>query len=240
LDVDGKNQKLAFLERGMLYDESRQYRSFHNQAQIVGRNFNPYCSYIASDAHRCYEPYLNKFERHVLFVRPDYFVILDRINTLNVSGETHNAFNINNIDGKTQFDMCQNRLVAKRPHANVSFTYAFPGTITFDQKDSKLHTAYHIFPDQKVEGTWGSAIRFIPKVDDSFPGHIDYFYVICPEKKRDESPIVKLTSVETDKDNQYVLKSCTMEVKFRNRKSIFRIDGEDIFFTGSEGEHYQF
>lgn len=240
LSLSGGNQALAFLERGMLHDEVHTYRSFHNQAQIVGRNFNPHVSYIASDAHRCYEPYLRDFTRHVWFVRPDYFVILDRIDTRNVEGDPMNGFNVNNLDGKTEFEVSPNVLLAKRPKANVRVEYAFPRDITFQKADSKLHTAYHIFPDQPVEGKWGTAIRFTPQVDGVYPKFVDYLYVICPEKTDDEQPAVKLVNVTTAPDSEFAMEEFTLEVTFRGRTSRFTMQGEDIDFQGSEGEYYRF
>ena len=240
LSLSGGNQTLAFLERGMLHDEVHDYRSFHNQAQIVGRNFNPHVSYIASDAHRCYEPYLKDFTRHVWFVRPDYFVILDRIDTRNVEGDPMNGFNVNNLDGKTEFDIAPNVVLAKRPKANVRVEYAFPRNIGFVQSDSKLHTAYHIFPDQAVEGKWGSAIRFTPQVDGAYPKYVDYLYVICPQKKEDEQPVVNLVSAAAKPESEYALDAFCLEVTFRGRTSRFTMKEEDIDFTGSEGEYYRF
>ena len=240
LTLSGENQTLAFLEKGMLHDEVHDYRSFHNQAQIVGRNFNPHVSYIASDAHRCYEPYLKDFTRHIWFVRPDYFVILDRIDTRNVQGDPMNGLNYNNIDGKTKFDIAPNVVLAKRPKANVRVEYAFPRNVNFVQSDSKLHIAYHILPDQAVEGKWGSAIRFTPQPDGKYPRFVDYLYVICPEKKDDEQPVVNLTDVVTKPGEDYAMESFTLEVTFRGRTSRFTMHGEDIDFTGSAGEAYRF
>lgn len=240
LCISGENQSLAFLERGMLHDEVHEYRSFRNQAQVVGKNFNPHVSYIASDAHRCYEPYLKDFTRHIWFVRPDYFVILDRIDTRNVQGDPMNGFNINNLDGKTEFELRPNGITAHRPKADVSIDYAFPANITFQQSDSKLHIAYHIFTDCAVEGKWGSAVRFTPQPDGTYPNYVDYLYVICPGKKDDEQPVVKLFDVVTKEDSKYAMESFTLEVTFRGRTSRFEMKGEDIDFHGAEGEYYRF
>lgn len=240
LSLSGENQSLAFLERGMLHDEVHEFRSFRNQAHIVGKNFNPHASYIASDAHKCYEPYLNDFTRHVWFVKPDYFVILDRVDTRNVSGDPMLGFNVNNRDGKTEVEIEKNVVLAKRPKANVRVEYAFPGNIGFQQSDSKLHIAYHIFTEQEVEGDWGTALRFTPQPDGGYPNYIDYLYVVCPEKKDDEHPVVKLSNVVNKEGCPYTLESCTLEVTFRGRTSRFELKGEEVDFHGADGEYYRF
>ena len=101
LNLEGQNQSLEFLEAGMLHNEARKCRSFQNQAFVVGKNFAESVSYIASDAHRCYEPALKAFVRRIWYVRPDYFVIWDHIDGSNTEGELNNSINVNQYDGKT-------------------------------------------------------------------------------------------------------------------------------------------
>ncbi len=239
VDIDGENQTLAFLERGMLHDEVHTYRSFHNQAQVVGRNFNPHCSYIASDAKRCYTPALKAFTRHVLFLRPDYFVIFDQIDTGD-SRKARNGFNINNYDGETVFTQEAGKILAQRPNASLCVQYAFPQNVTFAQSPGRLHTAYHVLIDQQVEGKLGSAVKFAPQVDGGFLSQGDYLYVLCPKKPGEDDPVVELVHWETEDGASTVLRSFQLDVSFRGRKNSFQFRNGTLSLAGSGGEEYDF
>ncbi len=240
LSIDKKDQSLAFLERGMLHDEAKDYRSFHNQAHIVGRNFNSNISYIASEARRCYEPYLKQFTRRVWFVRPDFFVIWDRIDIGDVIGVPYNGFNLNNYDGKTKYWIHNNQINIERPKSDMTIDYVFPQNLEFELEPAKLHMAYHILQDQQVEGKWGSALRLTPMVEGGPAPYMDYLYVVCPKNKGEKPAEIKINKLVKDKEHANVIQELEMTISFRGRTEQFVINGEEVIYEGSQGEYYIF
>jgi len=188
ITIDNKNQNLTFAEKGMLHDEVVQHISYNNQAQIVGKNMNEHISYIASDARRSYEPYLKEFLREIWFVDNRYFVFRDRVRIAEEEGTIINGFNFNNRDGMLDLEINKNEVIARRPKADLYMNFFVNEAIDFEQVDGRLHTAYHIYPEQVVEGKPGTVKRLnlIPK--DKGILFMDYVYVIYPLIKGDEKP----------------------------------------------------
>lgn len=237
LNVGGQNQSLEFLEEGMLHNEARRCRSFQNQAYVTGRNFADHISYIASDAHRCYEPALKAFVRKIWYVRPDYFVIWDHIDTSGTEGALDNGFNLNQSDGRTCIRELENRLIAERPNGNLSVEYLYPPLSGFGKSDAMLHTAYHILPGQKVEGRLGSAVRFTPKPLDEDARCVDFVWILNAAGK-DESMV---NAQILDVDRKGMEFTCLrFEVQYRQRRDVFTLCGENASYENNDGEDYRY
>ncbi|MGP8314904.1 heparinase II/III family protein [Enterocloster aldenensis] len=235
LNVGGRDQNLEFLEAGMLFDEARACRSFQNQAYITGRNFAEHVSYVSSDAHRCYKPELNAFVRKVWYVRPDYFVIWDHVDVSNVVGELNNGFNINQSDGKSVFKEWGNELMVERPLADLKIEYIYPALSGFDKEDARLHTAYHILPDQKVEGKPGSAVRFTPRPADHKARCVDYVWILNVHRKS-EAP-VRIKVLDEHGDGTH-FSSIKFEVHNGNQTDTFTLSSENGGYENNRGERY--
>lgn len=182
LNIDGKNQSLSFLEKGMLHDEAKANVSYHNQAYIIGKNFQKDFSYIASEAKNCYEPALRQFTRRVWFMRPDYFLVWDRVDASNITGECAIGFSLNNRDGKTVLHDTGKGFLVERPRSDLQVGFVIPATMGYEIAPAKLHMAYHILPGQEVEGQPGSAIRVL--LTEKLRGNaFDNIYILYPKEK---------------------------------------------------------
>lgn len=238
--INGQDQSLGFVERGMLHDEARNYTSYNNRAEIAGRGFHDQIYFVASDARKCYEPYLKEFIRSVWFVKPDYFVIWDRVDIGDQPGGIQNGFNINNYDGKMEYSIEGNSLMISRPKADLSIQYVSPLKINYEIGDGRLHLAYHIFPDATVEGKECSTKRFTPVVGETPLKASDFVYVICPLDKGEKGP--KLTILETryQSNKPYVFESIRLQVEFKGNKDVFQFDSGKVSYSRENGACYVF
>lgn len=239
VNIGGGNQSLAFWEKGMLHDEAKACTSYHNQAQIVGKNFNNHLTYIVSEARRCYSPYLKQFQRRIWFIRPGYFLLWDRVDAGEHRGEICNGLNVNNYDGKTDLIKAENQLFVRRPQADLQISYLFPRISTFRQEPGKLHMAYHILPDQQVEGAMGSATRITPM--PMYPEErTDFLYLLCPREHGATPLQTKMHTLETDPVHVQWLTEFSFEVICDGETSRFTLENEDVMYDGPHGEHYVF
>ena len=237
LCVGGENQNLSFLEKGMLFDEFKFCRSFNNQALIVGKNFNSKVLFVASDAKRSYKPELKAFTRKVWFVNSSYFVILDYIDVGDISKKAEIGFNINNYDNLSQLDIENNNIRVNRPNSDMNMSFLWPNELDFEKEPSKLHLAYHVLPDQKVEGKLGSAIRLIPKVKGKSQNIINYLYVIQTLDKNTNPFSVSLTEIKTE---GLLLKKGKLIIKTPCGEDEFKFEGNNIMFNGCGNLKYQY
>jgi hypothetical protein len=249
LSLNGANQTLSFLEKGMLHDEAKTHTSFDNQAYIVGRNFRKDLSYIASEARRCYDPPLGQFTRRVWYVRPDYFVIWDRVDAGPADGiaavRAVTGFNVNNYDGKTVLEGERGLLWVRRPRADLAVFFVHPADTVFDESPARLHLAYHILPDQAVEGRPGSAVRLTPRSAEG-PGSgregadvFDHVYLLCPREKGEPAPEVRVEESDRRGDAP-LLEKLIFTVTSGGETSRFVFEGEKVSFDGPAGAHYWF
>lgn len=237
LNLEGQNQSLEFLEAGMLHNEARKCRSFQNQAFVVGKNFAESVSYIASDAHRCYEPALKAFVRRIWYVRPDYFVIWDHIDGSNTEGELNNSINVNQYDGKTCVRETKSGLMIERPNADLEVEYLYPPLSGFEKRDAKLHTAYHILPNQKVEGDWGSALRFTPRSLKPEERRVDFVWILKVKEKKEEP--VRASVLKSEAEGM-AFSRLSFEVEVKGRRDVFTLCGENASYKNSIGEEYHY
>lgn len=236
--LDGGNQALSFLERGMLHDEAKANTSYDNQAVIVGKNFRKEISYIASEARRCYDPPLRRFTRHVWYVRPSFFLLWDRIDVGDVVGKARSGFNINNYDGRTVIERNGGGLFVRRPLADLQILYIHPEAPEFSESPGRLHMAYHILPDQKVEGKPGSAIRF--EVSSKEPlNSFDHLYLLCPRDKGAQAATVEVQAVKASKGGG-LFDEIAFSVTCDGKASNFTLAADGCEYIGATGSRYRF
>jgi hypothetical protein len=237
LCIDRQDQTLSFLEKGMLHDEAKKCTSYNNQAVITGKNFQKDITYIASDARRSYTPALKFFTRRIWYVRPDFFLIWDRIDASNYSKEALNGFNVNNYDGKTGFEFNPKGLLISRPRASLQVHYIYPEKIDFRKEEAKLHLAYHIFPNQQVEGRFGSAVRLTPIPQSGALNKTDYISVLRPLCGGSEPVRIHLAAAEIRED---LLGHFDFTVTVHGRRHRFYLKDEDVHYEGPENRLYTF
>lgn len=237
LCVGGKDQCLSFLEKGMLFDEVTPNRSFNNQAIVVGKNFQSEVLYVASDARKCYRPELAAFTRKIWFVRSSYFVILDHIDVGPDRAKAEIGFNINNYDRQSHFVVQDNSISVSRPKADMRLSFLWPKFLDFEQVPSRLHLAYHVLPNQKVEGDLGSAIRFIPRVKGNHQNAVDYVYVIQALDKGTKPFSASLSMVSAE---NLLLKRGMLEIEAPGGKDTFIFEGDSVQFVGHDSSTYMY
>lgn len=240
VNIDGKDQYLEFVERGMLHDEVKDYTSHHNRAEVVSKAFYDEISFVASEGRRCYKPYLNEFMRKIWFVRPNYFIIWDRIDASNQQGGIQSGFNLNNYDGNLQYEITGGNIKVSRPKADLSIQFVSPKEVAFDITNGRLHTAYHILKNAAVEGKDGSAKRVNLKAGLGDLKAVDYVYLICPLDKGCKPP--KVTTLESvfEQARPQVFESLKIQIDFQGNSDIFTLDAKDVRFERAGGAHYTF
>ena len=228
--LNGEDQFLEFLEKGMEPGERKKSTSFHNRAVITGKAFYPELDYVKSSAARCYKPSFRVFDRHVWYVKTGYFLIYDQVDA-GRKGQVLNGFQINNSDGKTLLTASEEGLLAERPHSGLFIKAVFPEE-GFSRKDGILHKAYHIFPGMKVEGLPGSAVR-LEFNGTGEEGKADFLYILCPVGKGGEKPDVKALG-QDGRDG--------VAISFRGIRDEFLLNAEEgyIRFTRDGGASYLF
>lgn len=237
LSIGGEDQSLSFLEKGMSFSEVNPCRSFNNQAIIVGKNFQSDVLYVASDARRCYQPELNMFVRKVWFVRSSYFVIFDRIDVGSDRAKAEIGFNINNYDQESQFAIEDNGISVSRPKADMRMSFCWPESLGFEQEPSRIHFAYHVLPNQKVEGVLGSAVRFLPQVRGKAQNTVDYVYVIQTMDKGSKPLPISFSMISSE---GLSLKQGRLEIETPKGKDTFTFEEDSVQFTGHDESMYKY
>jgi hypothetical protein len=241
VSVNGQDQVLNFVERGMDHAERKAYISHHNRAEVVSKRFYPQVDYIESRGERCYEPYLREFSRRIWFVRPDYYVIWDRLDIGDQPGELTSGFNLNNRDGRLAYTVEGSVIRSSRPHSDLYIEAVSPQDVAFAVEAGRLHDAYHILPGQQVEGAEGSAVRFnfVP-ADGGKLRAADLVYIIAPLDKGAEAPKVKLTALEADPAHEHRFNSMSISVVWQGREDHFSFRERDAAMEQSTGACYRF
>ena len=231
LTIDGQDQCLGYLKPG------GACVSFSNQAYVTGRRFTNEICYIASDAHRCYEPPLKCFVRRVWYVKPGYFVIWDHVDAAGTAGRIQNGFTVNQYDGKTDIHVRNQALLIERPRASLRAEYLYPPLLQFDREEAKLHMAYHTLSDQKVEGQWGSAIRMVPRPADEGQRCLD-FVSVWNILEKGETP-VQIQVVELE-SNHMAFETLSFEIRAGGHIERFVFQGEKAHIASSAGWNYDY
>ena len=106
---------------------------------------------------------------------------------------------------------------------------------SFDKEDARLHTAYHILPDQKVEGKPGSAVRFTPRPADHKARCVDYVWILNVHRKS-EAP-VRIKVLDEHGDGTH-FSSIKFEVHNGNQTDTFTLSSENGVYENNRGERY--
>ena len=211
----------------MLHDEVRDYTSHNNRAEVTYKDFHNDVSFVKSHAEKCYFPYLKDCVRNILFIKPDLFIIWDRAESNDKTDKIESGFNINNYDGKLKLEINDNEIFAQRPKADLYMKVMSDIDYNIDVADGKLHMAYHINPNQAIEGKYGSTKR----INLTTFGKADYYTVICPMDKGAEKPEVNCIFEE---DNTL------MKIKYNRHEYEIKFNKDDILYKCDDGTHYIF
>jgi hypothetical protein len=114
----------------------------------------------------------------------------DHIDAGNHTGAMKVGLNLNNRDSKLRLSADGGRIRARRPRSDLVIHAVFPFDIVFDcSEEARLHHAYHIYPDQPVQGAPGTATRLDYRI-----GHgakrIDLVTLFFPLRTGAEAPAV--------------------------------------------------
>ena len=227
ISINGKDQVLNFVEKGMLHDEVRDYTSHNNKAVITYKDFHNDISFVKSHAEKCYSPYLKDCVRNILFIKPDLFIIWDYAESYNKDDKIEIGFNINNYDSKLKLETNNNEIFARRPKADM-YMKVIPDTdYAINITDGKLHMAYHINTNQSIEGKYGSTKR----INISSKGKADCYTVICPMDKGGKAP---------DVTRQYTDGKTLLTINYNGKEYKIEFDKNDISYQCNDGTHYIF
>ncbi len=220
----------------MDHTERKNHISHHNRAEIVSKRFYKEIEYISSQGKRCYQPYLEQFLRQVWFVKPHYFMIRDRINLGKQQGNINTGFNLNNRDGQLQYKLEGGRLFASRPNSDLLVQIISPDQMGFTIEEGILHYAYHIVPDQMVEGEMGSTVRFNFNVLEGV-NEVDLVYLIAPLKKGEKAPKIEINNIIIGEE--CILDGLQFQVNYRGHQDSFNFK-DDLAFSRKDGPSYRF
>ncbi len=101
------------------------------QGRIVTALFGKGIDYACGDASKAYSGKLTKYLRHVLFLRPDYFVLLDEV----AAPEPSRFDWLLHAWEKMEVDEQANRAVISKGDARLSAEWVRPGKLDFSQTD---------------------------------------------------------------------------------------------------------
>jgi hypothetical protein len=191
LSFDGEDQNLEFVERGMSAEERRAVISHHNRAEILHRRSYPPLDYVVSEARRCYEPALGAFRRHLWYLRgPKLLVVWDQIDPGDHPGVMSWGLNLNNRDGRLTCETAGGRISASRPRSKLLIHVLFPEGVQLERSEGRIHDAYHILPDQPVEGKPGSALRLSLQLGCA---PVDLVWIMAPLARGQKEPAIART-----------------------------------------------
>ena len=110
--------------------EGQVTRTRHSRGRIVHHEENGSYAYTLGDAVGAYGGRLDRFDRHVLFIRPDYFVIIDDLETTGPASTFQWL-----LHSPTELQVDRNAHVAVSRSGNVRLTTRFltPNDISYDQ-----------------------------------------------------------------------------------------------------------
>jgi len=116
----------------ILVDEEGQVaRSRSSRGKIIAHQENGNYVYTAGDATAAYDGRLDRFHRHVLYVRPEYFVIVDDLERSDGSSTYQwlfHAVNEMEVDDENQV------IVSSSGDARLALRFLHPGELEIEQK----------------------------------------------------------------------------------------------------------
>lgn len=227
VSVNGKDQTLNFVEKGMLHDEVRDYTSHNNRAYIAFKDFHNDVSFVKSNAEKCYSPYLKSCARNIIFIKPDLFLIWDHVECNNESDTIEIGLNINNYDEKLILNIHDDEIFAQRPKADLYMKVMSENKYSMDVREGIIHMAYHINPGQKVEGKPGSAKR----ISLNCSGKANFFTILCPMDKGEPKPEI---------ESKFCVEKTEIKISYNGRRYSVTADANDIMYVCSDGTHYNF
>ena len=111
--------------------EGQEIRSRSSRGKIIAHHEEGNYVYTAGDATEAYGGRLDRFHRHVLFVRPGYFVIVDDLETSGGSSTYQwllHAVNEMEVDDENQV------VVSSSGDARMTLRFLAPDTLDFEQR----------------------------------------------------------------------------------------------------------
>lgn len=155
ITIDGRNQKFP-RKIGSASEPGRPV------AEYVAAQDGKRCSFLVSEARRCYMPKLKTALRAVVYVKdPGYFVIFDRIAGLRP--HRFDAYwHFNNLDGGARLESLGNsRWRLTRPAAGLSLWVGSDRPVTTRTAPGILHAFYSYLPGGAGESKPGSAFELV-------------------------------------------------------------------------------
>ena len=226
ITINGKDQSLNFVEKGMLHDEVRDFTSHNNRARITFKDFHSDVCFVRSHAEKCYEPYLPVCVRSILYVKPGLFLVHDTVEA-GTDDVISSGWNLNDRDGKLSLAVDGMSVTARRPKAALHMRFFSETPLTLSQESGRLHYAYHILPDQAVEGKDGSVRRLVL----SGKGRMDAFVLLCATAPDEVAP---------GSDCRFGSRGAELTLRYGGKSYTVQYFGRDVLFSSEDGTHYVF
>lgn len=183
--LNRENQRLDYLEMGMLATEARAYPSYHNAARPA-QQLHPEVSLMTSQARYCYEPRWRDYTRRALMVYGEYILLWDSVDTGGREGMLECPLTLNTRDGQMKITRDENAFCLERPRCSLYLAMASRGDqVQLHMEEGILHDAYHIRPDMPVEGQMGSAKRLVWSADAPM---LECVMLLYPMRDTKEAP----------------------------------------------------
>jgi len=191
--------------------------------------------FATGDATAAYGGRLDRFHRHVLFIRPDYFVIIDDLIT---SGDASTFQWLMHAPVEIQVDQLENVMVSRSGNARLTTRFLTPGKLEYSQ-----HTGFT--PEmQEPERMWN---QFHVTASTSEAKPAKRFVTIMrvdrtegEPAKRPEPPSTsrrELTLREIDEDHRNTLDESLMQAKMLDSKGGIALRlGYDLVLWREPGE----
>jgi len=125
--------------------EGQVTRSMSSQGRIAATLFSPQFDYACGDAVKAYGGKLTKFLRHVLFIRPDYFVVIDELG----AKEPFTFDWLLHSWEKMAVEDQANRATISRGDARLLVEFVEPAKLAFSQTDQ-----FTVPPDNNAANQW--------------------------------------------------------------------------------------
>lgn len=226
--VDGKNQCLNYLEMGMIATEARDFTSYNNAAQPT-QQLHPEISLMASQAKRCYEPAWQDYTRRAFMVYGEYLFMWDSVETDGQEGKPECPLTLNTRDGQMEIREEKGALRLIRPRSELYVALAAKDDqITLRREPGILHDAYHIRPDEAVEGKEGSATRLVLSAKGKA---VENVLLLCPLKHGEEAP-----SFQAEFDGDEI----RVTISHRGHVDHFTLNKPEMRFQRENGARYIF
>ncbi len=120
-------------------------RSRSSQGRIAGFITTPRIDYTCGDATRAYGGRLDRFLRHVIFLRPNCFVMIDDLHAPKASTYQWLLHSVEKMDVDEQ----ANRAVISKGDARLSATWVWPDKLDFSQTDQ-----FSVAPANGMPNQW--------------------------------------------------------------------------------------